>query len=349
MKNMYAILLACAAIACVSCATNSAECSGDKTGCAVNNAQKSAAKPATTPAEKSSDTGKSTVVYTEENSRPVVYIWGQCVRGNACQEPQNMGKRMFLRNVSKPKMELFLTGKPGSGFVVICPGGGYSFLSMKNEGYEIAEYLNSLGVSAGILCYRVPDNTQGALMDVQRAIRIVRANAKKWGVNPDKIAVMGFSAGADLSARISTQYNRDWYEKLDGIDRESARPDATVLVYPAYLDAQMYRMRWVERVREDLQVRDYTQDYALSPHLNVDKNTPPAFIVQTLDDKSCKNSSIAYFLALKDAGVDANLYYCDKGGHGYGLAARKTDTMVSMWPKLLAKYLQISGFLPGQK
>ena len=334
MKNMYAILLACAAIACVSCATNSAECSGDKTGCAVNNAQKSAAKPAPTPAEKSSETGKSTVVYTEENSRPVAYIWGQCARGNTCQEPQNMGKRMFLRNVSKPKMELFLTGKPGSGFVVICPGGGYSFLSMKNEGYEIAEYLNSLGVSAGILCYRVPDNTQGALMDVQRAIRIVRANAKKWGVNPDKIAVMGFSAGANLTARAANA--QPSYAEVDKIDKEPPVPNLTGLIYPAYCDEPTFQQCWASmKKRESI---DYNSDYAVSKELPVSGGTPAAFIVQALDDRAWVNSSVAYFLALKKAGVPVEVHMFDRGGHGFGM--ERPGELIGQWPDLFIAWLK---------
>lgn len=276
-----------------------------------------------------------------------VDIWNGKPVGNVASAAEKIRGKYALTNISKPRLELFLleNGKSGNGFVIVCPGGGYSFLNGLHEGYGIAKRLNQMGVSAAVLWYRAPDNRKGALQDLLRSIRISRANAKLWNINPEKIAVMGFSAGADLAARASARYLKKEYAPVDEIDSLSARPDNTILVYPAYCDEPMYRMRWVESVMGDIPSVDYNTDYKLTPHLPVDKDTPPALIIQTLDDKMCKNSSLAYFLALKEAGVKANLFMCDTGGHGYGLCSSRPDLLVSAWPAVLEKYLQINGYI----
>lgn len=284
--------------------------------------------------------------FAPKSALPPVYLWGKNPPANVCTLPEKCGKNLRITNVSKPRMELFLSPSKNrdGGFVIVCPGGGYAAHNGGHEGYKIAEYLNARGVSAAVLWYRVPDNYAGALCDVQRAIRISRANAKAWGFSPSKIAVMGFSAGADLAARAGSLFAKKTYEKTDVMDEVSARPDMTVLIYPAYIDEPMYRSRWVMREREKLETVNYSHDYKLSYHLNVSKDTSPAFIVQTMDDRVCKNSSIAYFLALKNAGVPAELLYCDRGGHGYGLAENKPDALVSMWPSVFARHLEILGY-----
>ena len=303
---------------------------------------KTAAKPENT--HTNAHTGEA---FAARSALPPVCLWGKNPPPvNTCSSPEKCGKNLRITNVSTPRMELFLSPSKnrGGGFVIVCPGGGYAALNGDHEGYKIAKYLNAQGVSAAVLWYRVPDNYAGALCDVQRAIRVARANAKNWGFSPSKIAVMGFSAGADLAARAGSDFAKKTYEKIDATDEVSARPNMTILIYPAYIDEPMYRSRWVMREREKLETIDYSHDYKLSHHLKVSKDTPPAFIVQTADDKVCKNSSIAYFLALKNAGVPAELLYCQKGGHGYSLAENKADGLVSMWPKVLARHLEISGY-----
>ncbi|MBE6413732.1 MAG: alpha/beta hydrolase [Verrucomicrobiaceae bacterium] len=253
-------------------------------------------------------------------------------------------RKYALSNVSNPRMELFLVenGKSDNGFVIVCPGGGYCFLSSMNEGYKVVEKLNKMGVSACILWYRTSRNE--ALQDAQRAIRISRANAKKWNINPNKIAIMGFSAGADLSARAGCRFEKS-YKAVDKIDEISARPDNTILVYPAYCDMPMYKLRWIEGSMENVSSKDYNHDYELTPHLTVSKDTSPTLIVQTQDDKNCTNSSIAYFLALKNAGVDANIFLCDKGRHSYGMAEGKSKLLISIWSSVLEKYLQVNEYI----
>ncbi|MBR7105911.1 MAG: alpha/beta hydrolase [Opitutales bacterium] len=253
-------------------------------------------------------------------------------------KPKNI---LIQYNVSNPEIELYkaesLDGKP-TAFVVICPGGGYSILATLHEGTEIAHWLNQRGISALVLKYRVPNNPQGALMDAQRAIRTARANAKKWNIDPNKIAIMGFSAGASLSARASTNYNVKTYEPIDIIDSYSARPDATILVYPAYCDKNTNDKRWKNGKTDK---KDYNSRYRLADELSIDKNTPPAFIIQTQEDWLI-DSAFTYYLALKDARVPASLHIFPKGKHGYGL--RPEGTAVDEWDYVLEAWLKEIGF-----
>ena len=183
-------------------------------------------------------------VCTSANAQ-TVDIWGEGqMQGRAAQSDALNERNMFCA-VKTPTLELFLakTDKP-TGMVVIAPGGGYQILAYPHEGVQIAQWLNSCGISAAVLKYRVPNFPQEALADIQRAIRLARANAQKWNVKPDKIAVLGFSAGANLCARASTNYTKNAYTPLDETDKLSARPDATFLIYPAYCDQMGNERRW---------------------------------------------------------------------------------------------------------
>ena len=164
--------------------------------------------------------------------------------------------------------------------VIVCPGGGYRILAYDKEGTEIAAWLNKLGFAAFVLQYRIPDKKEGALQDVQRALRIVRSVAKEWNIDPGKIGVMGFSAGGSLSARASTLFNKSTYSAVDKTDSLSCRPSFTLLIYPAYLDQG--------------------PDLSLTPELQLSKEVPPMFIFQTADD-SYGNSSLIMAAALRNA------------------------------------------------
>lgn len=245
----------------------------------------------------------------------------------------------ILRNVSKPTLEFFgvKADKP-TGLVVVCPGGGYGVLAYGHEGTEIAQWLNKEGVAAVVLKYRVPENPKGALMDAQRAVRTARANAKAWNIDPNKIAIMGFSAGANLSARASTKFDEKTYENIDAIDSFSARPDATILIYPAYCDKQGNDKRWKKSSETK---NDYNSQYLLADELSITEKTPPAFIVQTQDD-GLVNSAISYFLALKQKKVPASLHIFPSGGHGY--AIRKLDKPIDEWKDLLETWLEANKY-----
>lgn len=231
-------------------------------------------------------------------------------------------KIIRITKVKRPAIEFYKAknAKPNAPAVVIFPGGGYQILAYDLEGTEIAEWLNSIGIHAVILKYTVPGNQRdAALQDAQRAFGIVRSKAKEWSINPDQIGVLGFSAGGHLAANLSTNYQKRDYAPIDAADKLSCRPDFTILIYPAYIYDQ----------------KDKRQ---MAPEIKVTANTPPAFIVQTLDDRRLVDSAFNYCRALKDDKVDAELHLYAKGGHGYGM--RPSKNPISGWPKLCQVWLQ---------
>jgi acetyl esterase/lipase len=206
--------------------------------------------------------------------------------------------------------------------ILICPGGGYEHLAYDKEGTEIAQWLNTLGVTGIVLKYRVPKNREGAFQDVQRAMRLVRSHASEWHIDPKHIGVMGFSAGGHLSARLSNNSDTAAYPKIDAADSASCRPDFTVLIYPAYLDA-----------------KDGT---SVTPEIPVNAKTPPTFIAHTEDDHAYIRGSKAYDAALTKAGVPHEYFLVATGGHGYGLHSTEE---IKVWPDHLKAWLQKSGIL----
>jgi acetyl esterase/lipase len=236
-----------------------------------------------------------------------------------------------VANVSAATIRLFrpAAGKANGCGVVICPGGGYSILAFDLEGTEIAEWLNSIGVTAVVLKYRVPrrdkdEPHKAPLQDVQRAIRLVRQNAKDWGIDPGRLGVLGFSAGGHLTVMAGTHWDETTYGKIDAADDLSCRPDFLVPVYPAYLG-------------------DKDDPSTLSPLVRVNAQTPPTFIAVTWDDKDRAIEAASMLVALKKAGVPAELHVFSRGGHGYGL--RPSDNPVSTWPKLCEDWMRVSGLL----
>ncbi|MBO9731222.1 MAG: alpha/beta hydrolase [Chitinophaga sp.] len=226
-----------------------------------------------------------------------------------------------LTDVTDPLLEVFpapAANNNGMG-VVICPGGGYSILAINLEGYEIAAWFNKLGYTAFVLQYRVPKKEAGALQDAQRAMRVVRSRAAEWNVQPDKIGMLGFSAGGSLTARAATLYNVQTYTPFDKADSLSARPAFGVLIYPAYLDNGSNR--------------------TLTPELKPTSQTPPMFIFGTADD-FFGNSALVMAGALRDAKAAVELHFYPKGGHGYGL--RPGNPAADAWPGLLEKWLKVA-------
>lgn len=176
--------------------------------------------------------------------RDTVYLWPGPVPGGSedkhppVRTPNQEGNTTRLTEVTNPAIIVFESDpflKNGAS-VVVCPGGGYTILAIDKEGYEVAEWLNSLGFTAFVLQYRVPQKQAGALQDVQRAIRIIRSESFRWGLDADEVGVLGFSAGGSLSARASTSYRDRTYPPVDGRDSLSSRPAFALLIYPAYLD-----------------------------------------------------------------------------------------------------------------
>jgi len=239
-----------------------------------------------------------------------------------------------IGNVSTPTLTLYRPPpeKDTGAAVVVCPGGGYSILAMDLEGTEVCQWLNSAGVSAVLLKYRVPARKgllrfTAPLQDAQRALGLVRYNAAQWRIDPKRIGILGFSAGGHLSAVASTRFEKRTYEPVDEADQASCRPDFVLLIYPAYL------------------VRNEGPD--LSPELTVTSNTPPTFLVQTEDDPVRMENSLFYYLALKQAKVPAELHLFANGGHGYGL--RESGHAVTSWPKLAVEWMRGLGVLEVKK
>src|SRR5205809_1048810 len=242
----------------------------------------------------------------------VVEIWP----GTAPDESGNIGEERFLMSpkldrkqvevteptqmitdVTKPTLTIYQPAKDKNTgtAMLICPGGGYYNLYWQLEGEEIAAWLNSIGVTGIILKYRVPRRPGSpkdepplqALMDGQRAISLVRSKAKDWGIDPQRIGMLGFSAGGHLTAWTATNFEKRSYEAADEVDRVSCRPDFAVLIYPAYL---------VGKQKDDL-----------SEALPISKDTPPMFLAHAGDDGVRPENSVAMYLALKKAGVKAEL------------------------------------------
>jgi acetyl esterase/lipase len=237
-----------------------------------------------------------------------------------------------LTNVSKPTITLYSPkGKNSGAAVVVFPGGAYRVLAIDLEGTEVCEWLNSIGVTCVLLKYRVPDSgpyakSPAALEDAQRALGIVRAHAADWQIDPQRVGVLGFSAGAHLAAALSTHFDQRLYASVDEADQLRCRPDFAVIVYPGYLALS-------------------EQNFAPNPEIHVTEKTPPSFIVQAEDDPVHVENSTVYFLALKNAGVPVEMHLYAQGGHGYGL--RRTEWPVTRWPQSVETWLHTIGVLSG--
>jgi acetyl esterase/lipase len=254
----------------------------------------------------------------------LIYLWPGKVPGELKEkqppviDPAKTDNVLRYTEVTNPAIEVYLpeaSVRNGSA-VIVCPGGGYRILAYNLEGSEIAVWLNKLGFAAFVLQYRIPDKKEGALQDIQRAVRVVKGDSKKWNINPEKIGVMGFSAGGSLSARASILFNKRTYSAVDKTDSLSCRPAFTMLIYPAYLDQG--------------------PNLTLTPELELGKDVPPIFIFQTADDPY-GNSALVMSTALRNAKLPVELHLLPKGGHGYGL--RPGSAAAETWPLLAEKWL----------
>ena len=242
------------------------------------------------------------------------------------------GKRLIrLGNVSRPTLSVYqppADRRTGTA-VVVCPGGAYQILALDLEGTEVCDWLNSIGVTGVLLKYRVPkrpglEKHTAALQDAQRTLGLVRAHAAEWGINTNRIGILGFSAGGHLAALASNQYETRTYPPVDAADALNCRPDFTILIYPAYLT-----------------VKD--QDDRLAPEFHLTSNTPPTFIAMAEDDPVRVETALFYAAALKKAHVPLELHIYPTGGHGYGL--RPTKDLVTTWPQRAADWMRSRGLL----
>lgn len=236
--------------------------------------------------------------------------------------------------VERPTLTVFPAelDKANGCAVIICPGGAYNILSWTKEGIEVAEWFNSIGVTAFVLKYRVPrripDNIHWEPMqDVQRAIRVVRQDAAKWNIDPNRIGTLGFSAGGHLTVMSGVQFTTECYRPVDNADKLSCRPDFICPIYCAYLGHEY----------------DDRKKASLGSLVTVTKDTPPTFMAVTWDDALRGAQSALLFARLREHNVPAELHAYTKGGHGYGM--RPSDNAVSHWPDHLHAWLNASGLL----
>ncbi len=241
------------------------------------------------------------------------------------------GRRLIrLGNVTQPTLQLFRppADRDTGATVLVCPGGAYHILALDLEGSEVCEWLNSIGVTGALLKYRVPrraglEKHAAPLQDAQRAIGLLRSRAREFGIDPRRLGVMGFSAGAHLAAAASTAPKRT-YPGIDSADEPGCRPDFAILIYPGYLTVKEENDR-------------------VSPELVITSNTPPTFLSMSADDPVRVEGALFYTLALKQAGVPVELHVYPTGGHGYGL--RRTENPVTHWPDRVADWMKSRGWL----
>ena len=273
-------------------------------------------------------------------------VWNQSIPG-AVKASDYLEKEVIkdeelqsTSQVSVPTLALYLPKKEtaNQSAVLIFPGGGYSHLAMHKEGKKVALWLNSLGITAFVLKYRLPtdrvmkDKTIGPLQDAQEAIRMIRRNAKEWNIDPAKIGVLGFSAGGHLASTLATHY----LDKVYDADTISARPDFSILIYPVIsMEEGITHNGSKVNLLGANAVKELVDKY--SNEKQIDANTPKTFLIHASDDKVVPvENSIQYYMNLKKFNVPVEMHLYENGGHGFGLGTKGTHTE---WPKACEKWL----------
>ena len=261
--------------------------------------------------------------------------------------PERVGRdgsaRGAVSNVSEPRMEIYRPQRPNGNAVVIFGGGGYFRIQIGGAARPTALWLQSLGVTAAVVYYRLPADGWSALspfQDGQRAVRLMRAHAAEWGVDPDKIGAIGFSAGAHLAGILGTRYDEAFYPAVDAADALSARPDYLGLIYPVISLAPPLDDT---RSRRELGTQaDAVQAYSVERHVHA--GMPPVFLAQAVDDTTVDvGHSLAMYQAARTARVPVEMHLFEKGGHSWGLG--RPGSLVAQWPRLFANWSRSHGFL----
>jgi acetyl esterase/lipase len=249
------------------------------------------------------------------------------------------------------------TGKNTGAAIVVFPGGGYQILAIDLEGSEVCDWLTPKGITCVLLKYRVTDvgpypksgpypESPMALEDAQRAVGLVRFHAADWHIDPHKIGVLGFSAGGHLAAAISTHFDHRIYPAQDAADNESCRPDFAVPIYPGHLSlsaAEWDAKRGVKKFTVP-HAANADKNLGLNPEVPVTSKTSPTFLLQAEDDHVDNvNDSLAYYIALKNAGVPVEMHLYAHGGHAFGL--RRTKFPITAWPALVETWLATIGMI----
>lgn len=272
-----------------------------------------------------------------------------------------------VENVSRPTMTVYPpTGKNTGAAVVVFPGGGYEILAIDLEGTEVCDWLTARGITCVLLKYRVPGQKRYAasapypksgpypespmaLEDAQRTMGLVRLHAAEWHIDPHKVGVLGFSAGGHLVAAISNHFDHRLYAPIDAADKESCRPDFAVALYPGHLsmDAAEWDAKQGSKpypLPQAAHLSRFNSALTLSPFVPVTAQTPPTFLLQAENDHVDNvNDSLAYYIALRHAGVPTEMHLYAEGGHAFGL--RPTKYPITRWPQLVETWLQTIGMI----
>jgi acetyl esterase/lipase len=270
-----------------------------------------------------------------------------------------------VSNVSRPTLTVYAPeGKNTGAAVVVFPGGGYEDLAMDLEGTEVCDWLTPKGITCVLLKYRVPGEgrypktapypksgpypeSPMALEDAQRTVGLVRLHAAEWHIDAHKIGVLGFSSGGHLVAAMSTHFVKRLYAAVDAADKESCRPDFAVAIYPGHLSLSAAEWDAEQGARKFVVRHAATADrhLGLNPEIPVTRETPPTFLLQAEDDHVDNvDDSLAYYIALKKAGVPVEMHLYAQGGHAFGL--RRTKLPITAWPQLVETWLGTIGMIP---
>jgi acetyl esterase/lipase len=278
-------------------------------------------------------------------SRPVIPLWSGAAPGAKGNDPE----------LDVPSITVWLPPalKASGAAVVVCPGGGYRILAANHEGKQIAEWLNSLGIAAFVLKYRLGPRYRhpAMLQDAGRAIRTVRANAGKWGVDPHRIGIIGFSAGGHLASTVGTHFDGGKPDAADPIERVSSRPDRLILVYPVIALAPPFgHAGSMTNLLGENPKAELVE--SLSNERQVTRETPPTFLAHTNADAGVlAENSLLFALALRKAGVPVELHLFERGPHGLGLGGGAAEFNIGpepsfqIWPKLCETWIKNQGFL----
>lgn len=263
---------------------------------------------------------------------------------NGMTQPEELFEGKRVRNVSEAEIYVYLPkiGVNTGAAVVICPGGGYIMEAMDHEGYNMAEWLVQQGVAGIVLKYRLPyGHDQIPLEDAQRAIRIVRAKAKEWGINQSKIGIAGSSAGGHLASTVGTHFDLGKPDSTDPLEKLSCRPDFMLLLYPVItFDEEFGHMGSRINLIGPGNKWDLVEKY--SNERQVSSQTPPAFLVLADDDNVVPpQNSIEFYMALKKYKIPAEIHIFRDGGHGFGM--NKKNLPVDQWPNLFAQWMKAQG------
>lgn len=292
---------------------------------------------------------------------PVAAPDPQPVKGPEIVEPSGntflvAGRQVVgVSNVTRPTMTVYSPDGKNTGVaVVVFPGGGYQTLAIDLEGTEVCDWLTPKGITCVLLKYRVTDvgpypESPMALEDAQRTMGLVRFHAADWHIDPHKIGVLGFSAGGHLSAAMSVHFEKRLYPAVDPADKQSCRPDFAVAIYPGHLsrsaaewDAKRGTRAFALPAPDRLSIAD--KQLGLNPDIHVTRQTPPTFLLQAEDDHvDSVNDSLAYYIALKNAGVPAEMHLYARRGHAFGL--RRTNFPITEWPRLVKTWLRTIGII----